>query len=147
MNISIKAPNYVAQWAKAHFGDPVVLVKGGPESNLLKMLLEKPPMDDQKLTTNDDNLEIAIPWYKSKDSRVYNYLNKKSKQALASLFNSMFELALVRDLLTIENVQCSNKLILEGWMLKNGIDIDLDETLQKKFYRLRKKYHAKEINI
>lgn len=147
MNISIKAPIYVCQWAYFHFGNPINLIKNSPESNLLKMLLEKIPEDYQLNESSQDNLIIQIPWSKSKDPRVYNYLNPKSKQTLASMFSNLFDLSLIRDMRQIENVSCNQTVLLEAWMLKNGIDIELDDTLRKRFYRLRKKYHEKEINI
>ena len=67
---------YLAQWFIHEMGgtSPVELPRGSVESDILQLFLNKQPEDMPDEKREDANLVIAIPTFKHKDPRTYNYL-------------------------------------------------------------------------
>lgn len=75
---------YLKQWfINEHGGnDPVNLVRGSAESNILKLFLKKRPDDVRPELPAPDALAIFAPSFKKQDPRVFNYLPHSAKIAL-----------------------------------------------------------------
>lgn len=145
MTVNINVPNYLKEWAEYHFGSPVEFPRNSIEVKLIKRLLDKSPK------TNEDadggNLEIFIPTSKSKDTRVYNYLNPSSKRVLETSLHTLFLQNLWSEVGGLDSLNCSAKLLIIAWCEKHRISDVHEDTVAKKFYRIRKSYELNNINL
>lgn len=144
--IYLKVEPYLAEWMKASHGNPVQMVKDSPESRLVKLFLEKQPIDIPIDNPNDFNIAIEIPWYKEKDPRVYFYLTERSKAMIAECYQTLFVQNMWRELGQLQECNCSLTAIIYAWLDKHGISEEHWETIRQKYYRMRKRY-ALEKNI
>lgn len=143
--IYIKVSPYVAEWAVHSLGNPVDFPKDSVENRLIKKFLEKTPEGISPEMKGDSNLAIRIPFYKLKDPRIYNYFNDSSKEMLIESLKTLLLQNLWSELGSLENLNCSAKMMVISWCRKHGISETHEDTIAQKFYRLRKRYARKGI--
>jgi hypothetical protein len=141
--VYLKTPDYLAQWINHTFGEPVELLKDGPESRLLNELLCKLPANKIPDNGSDANVIIKIPYFKGKNPEQYNYLHKSGKKALEESFYTLLRKNLMEEVGSLENVNCKIATILYSWMEKHGVDEHHWDTVSQIYYRTRKKYFQK----
>lgn len=141
--IYIKLDPYLAQWFIHENGGttPVCLKKGSQEHDLLKLFLEKAPESHYHFQQADE-VAIALPYFKNKDPRNYNYLPKRAMDALKDCIRTRFTIQLWEDLHTFGNIGKRNDNLIYAWMHKNGIeDTETNwNAISKIYYRKRKVY-------
>jgi hypothetical protein len=137
--IYLNAPEYLAQFVKHNFGDPVELIRDSPESRILREYLAKTP-EDYKPEEETYNIRIRIPCFKEKDPRVYNYISSYVKQSLVDSFEELFKRSMWGEIGALGNLRCKTVNIIYSYMERNGVDQRHWETVSKKWYRLRKTY-------
>lgn len=138
--IYMKAPEYLAQWIKHTFGSPSVLVKDSPESRILNECLVKMPRDCQPDTGADTNVVIAVPFFKGKDPRVYNYLHTTGKNAVIESFRNLLMKNMMEEIGSIDNGSTKITTLIYAWMEKHGIEQEHWYAVSQIYYRLRKRY-------
>ncbi|UBD73556.1 hypothetical protein K6V26_20780 [Parabacteroides goldsteinii] len=155
--ITLNVEPYLAAWLTRHFGNPIELLKDGPEAKLLKRLLDKQP---DNITPETGNISVSLQYFKDKDPRVYSYLCESGKYALIESFEAMFVNNMWSEIGNLENLNCRLTSVIRGWCEKHGIiqptnhitEMNLlkqveeqnarnFETVRQKYYRLRKKYY------
>lgn len=146
--IYIEAPGYLADWIKHTFGNPAVLVKDSPESRVLNECLVKLPKDAQPIAASCNRVAIAVPYFKGKDPRVYNYIHKTGENAVAESFRSLFIKNLSEEILHLDNGNLKMSTLLYMFLEKHGIDEEHYYAVCQIYYRMRKKYFKeKDIRI
>ena len=155
--ITLNVEPYLAAWLTRHFGNPIELLKDGPEAKLLKRLLDKQP---DNITPETGNISVSLQYFKDKDPRVYSYLCESGKYALIESFEAMFVNNMWSEIGNLESLNCRLTSVIRGWSEKHGIiqptnhitEMNLlkqveeqnarnFETVRQKYYRLRKKYY------
>ena len=92
---------------------------------------------------------IVIPESKAKDPTIYNYLGPRAKEAVIESIEDLFRRnmwAELGDMMANEQSVGVNKIVA-AWCEMHGIDDDYIETIRQKFYRIRKAYTNKGINL
>ena len=82
--IYLKMPSYLRQWFIHRHGgsDPVQLIRGSIESKLLQRATVKMPDGVMPPRQQEGEVAINIPYSKSHDPRIYNYITETGKRAL-----------------------------------------------------------------
>ena len=90
--VNLAMPSYLRQWfINRHGGcEPVKLVRGSAESELLRMYTVRQPDGAVILPKQEGEVAICIPSYKNHDPRTYNYLTKLGKEALLDIIKNDF---------------------------------------------------------
>jgi len=133
--IHLKMESYLAEWVYCHFGNPVRLLKDGVESNLLKRMISELPEGAVPDTERDGNVKVAIPYYKEKDPRVFNYLSQRAKEMLVESFESLFKVNMFSELSSLNNINCSKTTVIYAYCEKHNISSEHWETIRQKYYR------------
>lgn len=93
----------------------------------------------------DANLVIAIPTFKHKDPRTYNYLPPKAVHCLHKCLRSRFDVQLWNDLHLVHPKAKMLKELIEAWMESHGIEFDETNwcAISKRYQRKRELYRKK----
>lgn len=138
---------YLAQWFVHEMGgtSPVELPRGSVESDILQLFLDKQPEDMPDERREDANLVIAIPTFKHKDPRTYNYLPPKAVHCLHKCLRSRFDVQLWNDLHLVHPKAKMLKELIEAWMESHGIEFDETNwcAISKRYQRKRELYRKK----
>ncbi|MCQ2345718.1 MAG: hypothetical protein MJZ82_03005 [Paludibacteraceae bacterium] len=107
--IYLNLPTYLAQWyayeCRAHHFieedicpkdpyvplNPVEPIRNSQESRILEQFLQKQPSAVPEPVPEDATIAIAIPYYRDKDPRTYNYLGAHAKLLLAKAISERFK--------------------------------------------------------
>lgn len=145
--IYLKVPEYLKEYLEKHFGDPIKLPKDSPESILMKRFLQKKSEAPEPDLGEGCNVRVIIPWSKEKDPRIYQYLSPKAKKSLITSFDQIFITNLWSDLMPLINPRCTLTDLIYAWMEQHGISEEHWDTVKQRFYRLRRKYKEKGVNV
>lgn len=143
----LQVPVYLQQYLNHHFGDPIVFDRTLPMNKLIKLFIERQPSDVPIRTVTDNDVAIAIPDQSLKPPEYWNYLPPVAEQALLESIEATFDLNFYNEMLQI--MPCGVKVMtaIRSWARLHGIDIEYDNTLKQKFYRIRDKFEKQGINI
>jgi hypothetical protein len=139
-NVYLRVPEYLADWITNTFGNPVILVKDGPESRLLNEQICKTPLNKKPDTGEGSNISIPIPFFKGKHPETYNYIHKSGKKALMESFYTLLRKNLMEEVGSLENGNCKMATLIYAFMEKHGIEERHWYTVSQIYYRTRKKY-------
>ena len=128
-SVFITLEPYLAQWLihESEGKNPIPVRRGSAESDVLQMHLKKQPTaPDYKpqLKALPGQVEILLPAFKHKDTRIYNYLPPVGEACLHQCIRNRFKVALWKDLHTVGNVVMRTKESIEHWMEGHGIEVD-----------------------
>ena len=128
-SVFITLEPYLAQWLihESEGKNPIPVKRGSAESDVLQMHLKKQPTaPDYKpqLKPLPGQVEILLPAFKHKDTRIYNYLPPVGEACLHQCIRNRFKVALWKDLHTVGNVVMRTKESIEHWMEAHGIEVD-----------------------
>ncbi len=125
---------------------PVELPRGSVEADILKLFLAKQPGEQPIALGDDANLVIAIPTFKHKDPRTYNYLPPKAVNCLHKCLRSRFDVQLWDDLHQVHPKAKMLKELIEAWMESHGIEFDETNwcAISKRYQRKRELYLKKK---
>lgn len=138
---------YLAEYMKHECGGeyPIRLKKSSAEADILELYLQPQPRDPgyvPQIKPKEGQVEIVLPWFKSKDIRTYNYLPPKAEVCLHACIRNRFVVQMWKELCTVGNtIQRTDKTI-EQFMRDHGISVDDKNwnTLAKIYQRKRQLY-------
>ena len=146
--IYLKFEPYLAQWFRHEMGgtSPVEIPRGSAESDILQLFLTKQPEDVPNENREDANLIIAIPYFKRKDPRTYNYLPPKAVHCLHKCIRNRFDVQLWNDLHLVHPKSKMLKELIEAWMESHGIEFNDTNwcAISKRYQRKREIYLRKK---
>lgn len=134
---------YLRQWCRNHYGDPVRFPAGSAENAALRILLTKlrsgmPTLGD------DDRLAIEIPDSKEKPAMSYNHLTKEGEKAIRDMVGNLFKVQLWNDLFPMLDPTSGQNIthmpiltVIRDWCRKNGVSTEYDYTIKMKWQRMR----------
>ncbi len=125
--VFISLEPYLAQWILNESGGecPIPVKRGSAEADLLEMYLRPQPKDPgyiPQLRPLPGQVEMMIPWFKSKDVRTYNFLPPEGEVRIRSCIRNRFMVAIWKDLHTVGNVVKRNDITISTWMTEHGIE-------------------------
>lgn len=145
--IFLRLEPYLAQWLRHECGgdDPIRLRRGSAEADILYLHLQPQPRRPDyrpQLRPAEGEVEIALPWFKYKDIRTYNYLPPRAATLLRECIRTRFRVNFWHDIFTVSHLRGRIDLHLEAWMDSHGIEVDDRNynTLQKIHQRKRAVY-------
>ena len=150
--IILRVPEYLQQWMYHDFSNPVELMKDGPESRILNELLrktpekeisEETPQCDEETGEKLVDVAVKVPWFKSKDFRVYNYLSNHGKTAMVDSFKTLFKKDLILSVGSLKKVNCKQVTLIYDYMDNHGISEDHWDSVKQIYYRNKKRYLTK----
>ena len=145
--IYLKVEPYLHQWLTHSFGDPVVFPANSNENAVIRRFTTKRPTDNLPEQKTDGDIAICIPYSKAKSPETYKFLSGSAKQALAESIDDLFRMNMWSDLGDLSDTSCKKMSAFRSWCENHGIDIDYAETIRMKWYRMRKAYQAKGVNL
>lgn len=145
--IYVKLPLYKAEWLKYHFGDPVVFPPCSPYNADIRAYLQ-PKSSSHKPDLNiADMTAIAIPYSKAKPPERYNYMGPRGKEVIVEDVDDLFRRALWNDISPLNESAAALNKHIAAWCELNGITLDNVETVRQYYYRIRKKFAEKGVNL
>ena len=129
--VYVQVEPYLKQWLTHSFGDPVEFPSSSNENAVLRRFLSKRPINN-------------LP---EQPGETYNFLNGHAKQALTESINDLFRINMWSDLGDLNDMSCKKMSAFRSWCEQQGIDIEYAETIRMKWYRMRKAYQEKGINL
>lgn len=142
--IYLKMPSYLRQWFIHRHGgsDPVQLIRGSIESKLLQRATVKMPENILPPRQQEGEVAICIPYSKSHDPRIYNYITETGKRALIQRIKEDFDLDVWEYLHDFGKVGTQQKDLIYLFMEQRGIKEDGTcwDAIAKIYQRLRKNY-------
>lgn len=145
--VYVQVEPYLKQWLTHSFGDPVEFPSCSNENAVLRRFLAKRPVNNLPEQPGKRDVAISIPYSKSKSPETYNFLNGHAKQALTESINDLFRINMWSDLGDLNDMSCKKMSAFRSWCEQQGIDIEYAETIRMKWYRMRKAYQEKGINL
>ena len=142
--IYLKMPSYLRQWFIHRHGgsDPVQLIRGSIESKLLQRATVKMPENILPPRQQEGEVAINIPYSKSHDPRIYNYITETGKRALIQRIKEDFDIDVWEYLHDFGKVGAQQKDLIYLFMEQRGIKEDGTcwDAIAKIYQRLRKNY-------
>ena len=137
------------QWLTHSLGNPGRFPAQSNENAVIRRFLTKLPEHKTPEMFQDGLTAIVIPDSKAKDVSIYNYLGPRAKEAVIESIEDLFRRnmwAELGDMMASDQSVGVNKIVA-AWCEMHGIDDDYIETVRQKFYRIRKSYTTKGINL
>lgn len=146
--IYIKLPRYLSQWVTNRLGNPVVFPASSPQNSVIRTYIRERRKDEPVETFSPDtDTAIAIPDSIAKPPERYNHIGPRGKLAVAETIKDLFKRELWCDISPLENNPCGLLKLISAWCECHGIDIDRTETVRQCYYRIRKDYMDRGINL
>lgn len=126
--------------------NPVEPIKDSYESKVLKRNLRKQPNAIPEPVPQDATLALAIPYFKDKDPRTYNYLGKQAKEELISAITEAFDIAMWEELHLFRVILKQRDHTIWAFMENHGIECNETNwcAIAKRYQRLRDRYKAEK---
>ena len=142
--IYLKMPPYLRQWFIHRHGgnDPVILRRGSIESKMLRRATVPLPPDTVPLRQQEGEVAVCIPYYKSHDPRVYNFITETGKRAMVDRIKDDFALDVWDYLHDFGKIGKQLKDLIYLFMEQRGIHEDGTcwDAIAKIYQRLRHVY-------
>lgn len=147
--IYLKLKPYLKDWLVYSLGNPVRFPDHSNENSVIRTFLQKWPPDVPVDVMNDDYTAICIPTSKAKPAEYYNYLSAAGKKAVAEAIEDLFRQNLWSELaqLTLANNGRGVNTHIAAWCDMHGISLDHIETVRQKYFRMRKAYTDRGIDL
>lgn len=126
---------------------PVKPLRGSLESGILELFLTKQPAAVPEDFKDGANLVLAIPSFRNRDPRIYNYLRPSAREALQAAIHTRFQVKLFQDIHELVGVGKARKdLTIIAWMEQHAIDFTETNynSILKVFDRMRNTYTQSE---
>ncbi len=141
MLLHLSLPTYLAQWyahecrreaipdadsytpVPYHYPDPVLPIRGSAESAILALYLTKQP-DNPAPPSPDATIALLLPSFRNRDTRIYSYLPPAAVILLADTIRTRFQIALWRDIHTLNTAFTRKDLALSAWMELHAIEFN-----------------------
>ena len=138
---------YIRQWLIHSFGNPVEFPASSNENAVIRRFTQKQPASLKPQKPSEDDVAICIPVCKYKNPETYNYLSLQAKKALEESISDLFRINMWNDLGDLADTSCKKMSAFRAWCTMHGIDVEYAETVRMKWYRMRKSYQTKGVNL
>ncbi len=146
--IYLKLPKYLSQWVTDRLGNPVVFPASSPQNAVIRTYIRKRlPSEPVDCLPPEGYTAICIPDSIAKPPEVYNHLGERGKLAMQETIKDLFLRELWSDISPLEKAPCGLNKLIAAWCENHGIDIDRIETVRQCYYRIRKAYQQRGINL
>lgn len=145
--IYINLPKYLSEWLTHRLGDPVVFPASSPQNSIIRTFLIERPRETPPDTGGPGLTAISIPDSVAKPPEHFHHMTQRGKQAVAESCKDLFLRALWSDISPIIDSPVGLNTLIGAWCETNGIGIDRIETVRQCFYRIRKDFGKKGINL
>lgn len=145
--IYVKLPKHLSQFIRHHLGCPVVFPHSSNENAVIRTFLQRLPSGTVPDIDDGSSTPISIPDSASKPAEIYNYMGIRGKNAVCQAVKDLFLRALWADLTPLRESTVGLNMLIAAWCESHGIDIDQVETVRQCYYRLRKEYGKRGINL
>lgn len=144
--VYIKMPSYLRQWfVNRHGGNiPVRLRRGSIESKLMQRITVLLPSGAIPQKQKEGEIAIEIPYYKSHDPRIYNYVTETGKRAMLERLKIDFALDVWEFLHDFGKIGKQQKDLIYLFMEQRGIEEDGScwDAIAKIYQRMRNIYRT-----
>ena len=141
---------YLKEWLIHSLGSPVRFPDHSNENAVIRAFLQKRPEDEAVETNNDrEKTAVFIPDSKAKPVQYYNYLSESGKRAVIESIEDLFRQNLWSELATL-TLASNGKGVnthIAAWCDMHGISLDHVETVRQKYFRIRKAYTERGIDL
>ena len=148
IRVYVKLDSYLAEWlVHEHGGIPVAFPKNSYENDVLEMSLTLRPknLEDGGDGPGEGKIPIAVPYFKYKNVKSYNYLPKNGQLAIQKSIRQRFMMQLWRDLHKFGNIGKQRKELIFAWMEAHGITpSDTNWNTLAKIYQRRQDVYRKQ---
>ena len=138
---------YIRQWLIHSFGNPVEFPASSNVNEVIRWFSQKQPASLKHQKPSEDDVAICIPACKYKNPETYNYLSLQAKKALEESISDLFRINMWNDLGDLADTSCKKMSAFRAWCTMHGIDVEYAETVRMKWYRMRKSYQNKGVNL
>ena len=138
---------YIRQWLIHSFVNPVESPASSNENAVIRRFTQKQPASLKPQKPSEDDVAICIPACKYKNPETYNYLSLQAKKALEESISDLFRINMWNDLGDLADTSCKKMSAFRAWCTMHGIDVEYAETVRMKWYRMRKSYQTKGVNL
>lgn len=138
---------YIRQWLIHSFGNPVEFPASSNENAVIRRFTQKQPASLKPQKPSEDDVAICIPACKYKNPETYKYLSLQAKKALEESISDLFRINMWNDLGDLADTSCKKMSAFRAWCTMHGIDVEYAETVRMKWYRMRKSYQTKGVNL
>lgn len=145
--IYLNLPRYLSAWLRNRLGDPVVFPPSSPQNAVIRAFISRPPRGFIPEAPDADATAIAIPDSVAKPPETYNYMSERGKAAVAEASKDLFLRALWNDMTPLTESPVGLNLLIAAWCETNGIDIDSVEAVRQCYYRIRRDYAKRGVNL
>lgn len=145
--IYVKLPGYLDQWVRHHFGTPAVFPRHSDQNAVIRTFLRRPKPDEVPDLDDDGLTAIAIPDSIGKPVEVWNSISQTGKLAVIESIQDLFSRALWSDISPLMKNRVKLSVMISAWCENNGISEDCSEAVRQRYYRLRKRFAKKGVNI
>lgn len=147
-SLYINLPRYLSEWLTSHFGNPVTFPYSSPQNAVIRTFLLRPPVDYTPECNKDkSHTAIAIPASVAKPPERYYYMTDMGKKAVAEACKDLFLRALWNDLSPLAEYPVGLNTLIRAWCESNGIELAHVEAVRQCYYRVRKDFAEKGINL
>lgn len=148
ITINLRLKPFIAQYLTHHFGNPVRFEDGSAINSRIKIVLQKRPDGIAEEDPHEsDCTPVCIPYSKQKDPRSWNYVSEYGKRFIIDLINAIF----IDNLWNEMSKMCGDDSKIQSaafsWCEKHGIDLDYADTIRMRYYREKKKFEQKGIDL
>lgn len=145
--IYISLPKYLSEWLTHSLGNPVTFPMGSPQNAVIRTFVKQLPQGESPDCGGEGMTAIVIPDSIAKPASKYNYITQRGKTAVAETCKDLFLRALWTDINPLTEAPVGLNKLIAAWCEAHGIDIDRVEAVRQCFYRIRKEYCKKGINL
>lgn len=148
--IYLKLKPYLAEWLINSLGCPVRFPEHSNENAVIRTFIQRRPVGAPvEFNQGSEYTPIYIPDSKAKPPEYYNYITRCGKLAVTEAIYDRFTQNLWNELSQL-TVACEGKGVnmhVNAWCEMHGISIDHWETVRQIYFRTRKAYTKKGIDL
>ena len=148
--IYIKLKPYLREWLINSLGHPVRFPDHSNENAVIRTFLQRWPAGRPvEVNYDNDYTAIYIPDSKAKPAEYYNYISNSGKKAIVGVIEDLFLQNLWSELaqLTLSSNGKGVNSHIAAWCEMHGISLDSAETVRQRYFRIRKAYTEKGIDL
>lgn len=145
--IYVPLPKYLSEWLTTRLGSPVVFPASSPQNAIIRTFISEPPAGSKPECGDGTQTPIAIPDSAAKPPEKYFHMTERGKLAVAESCKDLFLRALWADISPIAESNVGLNSLIAAWCETNGIGLDRVETVRQCYYRIRKDYGKRGVNL
>ena len=145
--IYLKLPSYLDEWVRHNFGEPAVFPRHSCQNAVIRTFLRRLPPGELPDLGAEGLTAVAIPDSVGKPVEVWNHLGPTGKQAVVESIQDLFSRSLWSDISPLIRPRLNLSVMIAAWCERNGISEDGVEAVRQRYYRLRKDFAKRGVNI